>query len=61
MIGDGSLFTREDAVDAAWAVVDHVLAEHHPVIPYERGSWGPQEADELIAPDGCWHNPDSKV
>ncbi|PTR15664.1 MULTISPECIES: glucose-6-phosphate dehydrogenase [unclassified Nitrosospira] len=61
MIGDGSLFTREDAVDAAWAVVDHVLAEHHPVTPYERSSWGPQEADELIAPDGCWHNPDSKV
>jgi glucose-6-phosphate 1-dehydrogenase len=61
MIGDGSLFTREDAVDAAWAVVDHVLGEHNPVIPYERGSWGPQEANELIAPDGCWHNPDSKV
>jgi glucose-6-phosphate 1-dehydrogenase len=61
MIGDGSLFTREDAVDAAWAVVDRVLAKHHPVIPYKRDSWGPQEADELIAPDGCWHNPDSKV
>ena len=61
MVGDGSLFTREDAVDAAWAVVDRVLAEHHPALPYARGSWGPPGADELIAPDGCWHNPDSKI
>jgi glucose-6-phosphate 1-dehydrogenase len=61
MIGDGSLFTREDAVDAAWAVLDPVLAEHHPALTYERGSWGPPAAEELIAPDGCWHNPDSKI
>jgi glucose-6-phosphate 1-dehydrogenase len=61
MIGDGSLFTREDAVDAAWAVLDPVLAAHHPALIYARGSWGPGGADELIAPDGCWHNPDSKV
>ena len=61
MVGDGSLFTREDAVDAAWAVIDPVLAEHHPAVIYERGSWGPPAAEELIAPDGCWHNPDSKV
>jgi glucose-6-phosphate 1-dehydrogenase len=60
MIGDGSLFTREDAVDAAWAAVDPVLTEYPPVLIYERGSWGPRAADELIAP-GCWHNPDSKV
>jgi glucose-6-phosphate 1-dehydrogenase len=60
MIGDGSLFTREDAVDAAWAAVDPVLTEYPPVLIYERGSWGPPAADELIAP-GCWHNPDSKV
>jgi glucose-6-phosphate 1-dehydrogenase len=61
MIGDGSLFTREEAVDAAWAVIDRVLAERHPVTPYARGSWGPPAADGLIAPHGCWHNPDSKV
>jgi glucose-6-phosphate 1-dehydrogenase len=61
MIGDGSLFTREDAVDAAWAAVDPVLTEYPPALIYERGSWGPRAADELIAPDGCWHNPDSKV
>ena len=57
MAGDGALFTREDAVEAAWAVVDQVLMTHPQVCSYEPGSWGPKEADVLIAPDGCWHNP----
>jgi glucose-6-phosphate 1-dehydrogenase len=57
MAGDGALFTREDAVEAAWAVVDRVLKTHHPVRRYARGSWGPREADALIARDGGWHNP----
>jgi glucose-6-phosphate 1-dehydrogenase len=57
MSGDGALFTREDAVEAAWAVVDPVLKTHHRVRPYRRGSWGPKEADTLIAGDGGWHNP----
>jgi glucose-6-phosphate 1-dehydrogenase len=60
MAGDGALFTREDAVEAAWAVVDPVLKKHHRVRPYRRGSWGPKEADALIASDGHWHNPKSK-
>ena len=57
MAGDGALFTREDAVEAAWAVVEPVLKTHHRACPYKRGSWGPKEADDLIAADGCWHNP----
>ncbi|MDA8328590.1 MAG: glucose-6-phosphate dehydrogenase [Betaproteobacteria bacterium] len=57
MLGDGALFTREDAVEAAWAVVAPVLGTHHPVIPYEPGSWGPKQADMLIAADGSWYNP----
>jgi glucose-6-phosphate 1-dehydrogenase len=57
MAGDGALFTREDAVEAAWAVVEPVLKSHRPVRPYGRGTWGPKEADALIAPDGLWHNP----
>jgi glucose-6-phosphate 1-dehydrogenase len=57
MAGNGALFTREDAVEAAWAVVDPVLNKHHRAVPYRRGSWGPKEADALIAADGCWHNP----
>ena len=57
MAGDGALFTSQDAVEAAWAVVDPVLANHHPALPYEPGTWGPKEADALIAGDGGWHNP----
>jgi glucose-6-phosphate 1-dehydrogenase len=56
MAGDGALFTREDAVEAAWAVVDPVLKTHHQALPYRRHSWGPKEADAMIASDGCWYN-----
>jgi len=57
MAGDGALFTREDAVEAAWAVVAPVLRNPQPVRAYRRGSWGPREADALTAADGGWHNP----
>ncbi len=60
MAGDGALFTREDAVEAAWAVVDPVLKNHHRVRRYKRHGWGPKEADALIASDGSWHNPNLK-
>ena len=59
MAGDGALFTREDAVEAAWAVVDPVLKTHHRVRFYKRRSWGPREADAIIAADDGWHNPGS--
>jgi len=58
MMGDGALFTREDSVEAAWAVVDPVLKKHHRVRPYRRHSWGPKEADAIIAANGSWHNPE---
>ena len=57
MSGDRMLFTREDTVDAAWAVLDPVLKKHPPAIPYPRGSWGPKETEALIAKYGGWHNP----
>jgi glucose-6-phosphate 1-dehydrogenase len=60
MAGDGALFARADAVDAAWAVVDPVLKHHHRVRRYKRGSWGPKEADGLIGADGPWHNPKAR-
>ena len=52
MAGDGALFTREDAVEAAWAVVEPVLKSPHRCHLYKAGSWGPKEADLLIALDG---------
>ena len=57
MAGNGALFTRQDAIEAAWAVVDPVLATHAPVHRYPPGSWGPKAANELIAANGNWHNP----
>ena len=57
MAGDGALFSREDAIEAAWAVVDPVLKIYPRARPYKRGSWGPKEADALIASGGRWYNP----
>lgn len=57
LAGEGALFTREAAVEAAWAVVEPVLENHDPACSYPPGSWGPKEADALIAPHWRWHNP----
>jgi len=57
MAGDGALFSREDAVEAAWTVVDPVLTTHSEARIYDRGSWGPKEADDLMAAHGGWCNP----
>jgi glucose-6-phosphate 1-dehydrogenase len=57
MAGDGALFTREDAVEAAWAVVDPILETHSRAVVYERGGWGPREADALFTSGGGWDNP----
>jgi glucose-6-phosphate 1-dehydrogenase len=57
MAGDGALFTREDAVEAAWKVVDPVLKRHHRAAPYKRGTWGPKQANALLERGMKWHNP----
>jgi len=57
MAGNGALFAHADNLEATWVAVDRVLTEHHRAIPYEPGSWGPSEADVLIATGGGWHNP----
>jgi len=57
MNGDGALFAREDAVEAAWTVVNPILKKHPRVRPYKRHTWGPKAADQLIASSGHWHNP----
>ena len=57
MAGDGALFAREDSIESAWAVVEPILTQHQPALPYRPGSWGPKQADALLAACGCWHNP----
>jgi glucose-6-phosphate 1-dehydrogenase len=58
--GDAMLFVREDAVEAAWTVVDPILGDRTPLPEYEPGSWGPREADALAADIGGWHDPQGK-
>jgi len=57
MAGDPTLFAREDAVEAAWAIVEPILGSVTPVHEYEPGSWGPPEAARLTAEVGGWHCP----
>ena len=63
MIGEMTLFTRSDEVEAAWKIIDPLLTywETHPADPmqtYPAGSWGPKDADDLIAQDGAkWRTP----
>jgi glucose-6-phosphate 1-dehydrogenase len=63
LLGDSTLFSREDSVDAAWRFVDPVRARWResgatPVYLYEAGSWGPEEAADLLVRDGRrWRRP----
>lgn len=56
--GDGMLFAREDAVEAAWRIVDPILGNVTPLHEYETNTWGPVEAYRSISPEGGWNNPD---
>lgn len=55
--GDPSLFARGDAVQAQWRIVDEVLGDKTPLYEYDPGTWGPREAEQLIAGDGYWLEP----
>ncbi len=57
MLGDATLFARQDVVEAAWAVVDPVIHGPSPMFVYEPGSWGPPQADRLVAEVGGWNTP----
>ena len=57
MIGDATLFAREDYVEEAWRIVDPVLKANTPVDEYEPGTWGPSEVNQRVVPPGGWENP----
>ena len=63
MVGDSTLFTRHDEVEAAWTFIQPILDEwknepRDTIYTYESGSWGPQIADEFIWRDGRrWRRP----
>ena len=60
--GDASLFTRSDEIELSWAVVDPYIEAWETELaaqlyPYERGTWGPNAADQFISPGRFWSNP----
>jgi glucose-6-phosphate 1-dehydrogenase len=55
--GDATLFAREDAVEEAWRVVEPVLGNVTPVHAYDPDTWGPFEANAIVAHIGGWHDP----
>jgi glucose-6-phosphate 1-dehydrogenase len=57
MRGDPMLFVRQDAVEAAWAIVEPILGDCCPTELYEPGTWGPPDSRELAADIGGWHDP----
>jgi glucose-6-phosphate 1-dehydrogenase len=54
MDGDPTLFGRQDAVDAAWQIVQPILGNTTPVEEYEPGTWGPERAGSLTHRVGGW-------
>jgi glucose-6-phosphate 1-dehydrogenase len=57
MKGDAALFARQDSVEEAWRIVDPILDADTPPLAYDRGSWGPAKAQEMLARLGGWRNP----
>ncbi len=54
--GDTTLFTRDDCVEAAWAVVEPILGGGQPPVEYEPGTWGPSSASDIMQGGEIWHD-----
>ena len=57
MVGDATLFAREDYVEEAWRIVDPVLKQATPPFEYAPGTWGPREVGSTVMPHGGWQDP----
>ena len=57
MRGDSTRFTRQDGVEETWRIFQPLLDKPPRVHPYAQGSWGPVEADKLVAGYGTWRGP----
>jgi glucose-6-phosphate 1-dehydrogenase len=57
MLGDSKRFTRQDSIEEAWRIMQPLLESPPPVERYAKGSWGPPQADRLMAGLGRWHEP----
>jgi glucose-6-phosphate 1-dehydrogenase len=57
LVGRHELFTRQEAIEETWRVVEPLIDEPGPVHPYKSGTWGPEEAKELIRGIAHWGDP----
>ena len=57
MVGQSTRFTRQDGVEETWRIMQPLLDAPPPVHPYAPGSWGPKEADKIVAGHGTWRGP----
>jgi glucose-6-phosphate 1-dehydrogenase len=57
IVGDATHFTRQDSVEECWRIVQPLLDSPPPVHTYAQGSWGPDQAHDLVAGYGGWHGP----
>jgi len=55
--GDQALFARQDVVEQGWRIVENILGNAAPVHLYKKGTWGPEEVNEVLLPSGGWHAP----
>jgi glucose-6-phosphate 1-dehydrogenase len=55
--GDATLFARQDVVEAQWAIVNPLITDPGALYEYEPGTWGPPQADQLVADIGGWNSP----
>ena len=57
MQGQSTRFTRQEAVEEQWRIMQPLLDAPPPVQPYTQGSWGPSAADKLVERHGGWRGP----
>ena len=57
LTGDSTRFTRQDGVEETWRIMRPLLDAPPPVQPYAPGSWGPADAESLVAGHGRWYGP----
>lgn len=55
--GTSELFSRQDLVEAQWRIVQPILNHSTPLYTYQPGTWGPEEAHQLVGSDGPWLDP----
>ena len=57
LVGDSTHFTRQDAVEESWRVCSRCSTRRHRSSAYDKGSWGPEEANKLVVHYGGWREP----